>query len=386
MSNLARLSVDTLDALAASVARPRFTRDQTGIGHVHLGVGSFMRAHIAVYNDEAMNIAGGNWGIAGVSLRSATVQDQLQPQDCLYSVAVCDRKAVNYRLIGSIRSIHVAPEAPEKIIQLIADPGVSVVTITVTEKGYGIAPDSGALDTKRAEIAHDLASLRSPASTLGFLVAGLMRRRDEGGGPVTILSCDNLRQNGTRLREALLEFVDLATVDIRPWLDENTRFPGTMVDRIVPATTPDDLKDAEIAIGLTDSALVRTEPFTQWVIENDFAAARPDWDEAGALFVDSVEPYELAKLRLLNGTHSALAYLGYLGGCQYVHDAMAIPSYSVYVRYMMTHEISSVTPQPRVCAMPTTSTRYWRVSRIRRSGTEHGRSRWMARKNCRNGS
>ena len=341
-----RLSAEMLGSTRAAVELPRYPRNETGIGHVHLGVGAFMRAHIAVYNDEAMNIAGGNWSIAGVSLRNATVRDQLRPQDCLYNVAVCDSAAVYYRLIGSIKSIDVAPDNTDRIVGLIADPAVSVVTLTVTEKGYGLTPDSGALDTQLGEIAHDLASLQRPQSTLGFLVAGLIRRRDQGAGPITIISCDNLPRNSTRLRQALLEFVDLACTDIQGWLDENVRFPETMVDRIVPATTHDDLKDAEAGIGLSDAALVRTEPFTQWVIENDFAGPRPAWDKAGALFVDSVEPYELAKLRLLNGAHSALAYLGYLGGHSFIHEAMADSKYAAYVRYMMTNEISPVTPQP----------------------------------------
>lgn len=342
-----RLSGETLGSIEAAVELPRYSREDAGIGHVHLGVGAFMRAHIAVYSDEAMNIAGGDWGIAGVSLRSGNVRDQLQPQDCLYDVAVCDSSAVNYRLIGSIKSIDVAPENADRIIKLIANPYVSVVTLTVTEKGYGIEPHTGALDTGNADIAHDLASLDRPRSTIGFLVAGLMRRRDLGAGPVTIISCDNLPQNGTRLRKALLGFVEHTCPDIRSWLDENVRFPETMVDRIVPATTPDDLREAEVAIGLEDTALVRTEPFTQWIIEDDFAGPRPAWDKAGALYVESVKPYELAKLRLLNGAHSALAYLGFLGGHSFIHQAMANPQYAAYARHLMTHEISPVTPQPR---------------------------------------
>lgn len=341
-----RLSAKTLDTVNAAVELPRYPLNDVGIGHVHLGVGAFMRAHIAVYNDEAMSIAGGNWGIAGVSLRSVKSRNQLQPQNCLYNIAISDSTSVNYRLVGSLKSIDVAPVGTDRIVNLIADPDVSVVTLTVTEKGYGITPDSGALDTQLPDIAHDLASLRRPRSTLGFLVAGLLRRRDLGAGPVTIISCDNLPQNGSRLRTALLEFVGLACADLRGWLDDKVRFPETMVDRIVPSATDEDVKNAQVAIGLSDAALVRTEPFTQWVIENKFAGPRPAWDKAGALFVESVEPYELAKLRLLNGAHSALAYLGYLGGYSFIHEVMDNPGYAAYVRHMMTQEISPVTPQP----------------------------------------
>lgn len=341
-----RLSAETLSAITDAVAKPRYDRKKTRIGHVHIGAGAFMRAHIAVYNDDAMSIAGGDWGIAGVSLRSSTVRDQLKPQDCLYNFAICDNSTTDYRLIGSIMSIDVASDDPDRILELIADPGVSVATITVTEKGYGIRSDSGTLDTSRAEIVHDLASLQHPRSTIGFLIAGLVRRRDKGAGSITIISCDNLQQNGRRLQRALLEFAKLSHIDILSWLDENVRFPNTMVDRIVPSTTDADLKNAETTLGVSDAALVRTERFSQWVIENDFAGARPAWDKAGALFVDSVEPYELAKLRLLNGAHSALAYLGYLSGHSFVHEVIADEHFETYIRHLMSQEISPVTPQP----------------------------------------
>lgn len=346
MNGLPRLSSGTLGSLSASVHRPGYSREDTGVGQVHLGVGAFMRAHVAYYNDEAMNVAGGDWGIAGVSLRRPNVRDQLSPQDCLYTLAICAQQAVDYRVIGSIKSIDVAPEDPQKIVALIADPAVSVVTLTVTEKGYGIAPDSGALDTSNPDIGHDLSQLELPRTTLGFLAAGLDRRRNSGGGPVAIVSCDNLPDNGVRLRGALSEFVALARPKLRGWLDENTSFPSTMVDRITPATTTADIADCRAAIGLVDEGLVRTEPFTQWVIEDNFPGSRPAWEAAGAQIVDDVEPYESAKLRLLNGPHSALGYLGYLGGYEYVHDAMQNSHYAAYIRYMMTNEISPVAPEP----------------------------------------
>jgi len=341
-----RLSLETLDSLGAAVGRPGYSRETTSVGQVHLGVGAFMRAHVAYYNDEAMSVGGGDWGIAGVSLRQPTVRDQLSPQDCLYSLAICDQQAVDYRIIGSIKSIDVAPEDPNKVVDLIADPAVSVVTLTVTEKGYAIAPDSGALDTGNADIAHDLEQLDSPRSTLGFVVAGLERRCNSGGEPITFVSCDNLPDNGARLRDAVSQFVDIAQPQLRGWLDDNTAFPSTMVDRITPATTAADIEACSAAVGLRDEGLVRTEPFTQWVIEDDFTGDRPAWETAGALIVSDVGPFELAKLRLLNGPHSALAYLGYLGGYEFVHEAMQNPQYAAFVRHVMEVEISAVAPQP----------------------------------------
>ncbi len=346
MADLPRLSPTTLDSLSACVARPRYSRETTGIGHVHLGVGAFMRAHVAYYNDEAMNVSGGSWGIAGVSLRQPTVRDQLHPQDGLYTLAICDQHDVRYRLIGSIKSMDVAPEDPGKIVGLIAGPRVSVVSLTVTEKGYGIEPDSGALDTNNPDIAHDLERLDSPRTTVGFLAAGLDRRRKAGGGPIAIVSCDNLPDNGVRLRRAVAEFVGTARPQLRGWLEDRTSFPSSMVDRITPATTAADIKQASASTGLRDEGLVRTEPFTQWVIEDHFLADRPAWETAGAQVVENVKPYESAKLRILNGAHSALGYLGYLGGYQFVHEAMQNTEFVAYVRHMMTTEISPVAPEP----------------------------------------
>lgn len=346
MNELPRLSSATLDLASASVSRPQYLRHETGIGHVHLGVGAFMRAHVAVYSDVVMNAEGGHWGIAGVSLRQATVKKQLQAQDGLYNVATGDGECISYRTIGSILSIDVAPENPDRIVELISNPNVHIISLTVTEKGYSIEPASGALDTSVPEIANDLVSLKAPQSTLGFLAAGLKRRSKTGAGPVTVISCDNLPDNGSRLRKALYEFIDIAVPDLWPWVESNCRFPGTMVDRIVPATAARDIDDAASVIGLNDAGLVKAEPFTQWVIENDFAGPRPAWETAGALFVDSVEPYELAKIRLLNGPHSALGYLGYLGGHEYVHDVMRSQEYVSYVRHMMEQEISPSAPEP----------------------------------------
>jgi len=342
-----RLCAANLDRLRPAVTPIPYARDRVAVGQVHLGVGAFFRAHTAVYTDIAIGRSGGNWGVAGVSLRQPTVRDQLLPQDSLYTVAVRDDSSCEYRLVGALKSVDVAPEDPHHVVELIADPAVRIVTLTVTEKGYGIAPDSGRLDLHDAAIREDIDDLRAPRTTPGVLVAGLRRRCDLGSGPVTIVSCDNLPGNGARLRGAVSEFAALADPGLQGWLDDAVRFPSTMVDRIVPATTDADIRTAAQDTGLFDAAHVKTEPFTQWVIEDDFAAGRPDWEQAGALLVDDVAPYETAKLRLLNGPHSALAYLGYLGGHACVHEAMQSPAYAAYARQLMTLEIAPVTPAPR---------------------------------------
>jgi fructuronate reductase len=342
-----RLSIRTQGALHPEVLRPSYDFANTGIGHVHFGVGAFMRAFVAIYNDDALAAQGGDWGIAGISLRQKTVSDQLKPQDCLYTLATLDNDNAYYRIIGALRSIDVAPDNPQRIIDLLAAAAVQVVTITVTEKGYGLTPDSGELDRGNADIEHDLGDLREPRSLIGFLVGGLQTRRDAGGGPLTIVSCDNLPDNGSRLRNGVLAFADAVDGTLRDWIEAHVSFPATMVDRITPATTREDIDAAEQVIHVRDEAMVKTEPFSQWVIEDNFKAGRPSWEAGGALLVDDVRPYEAAKLQLLNGPHSALAYLGHLSGHEFVSDVMQRPEFAAYIRLLMRHEISPVTPEPK---------------------------------------
>jgi fructuronate reductase len=341
-----RLSAKTLGDLRPDVQRPAYDVAKTRVGHVHLGVGAFMRAFVADYNDAALAAKGGDWGIAGVSLRQKNVYKQLQPQDCLYTLNVRDSDHSSYRLIGSIRSIDVAPDEPQRIVGLLADAKVQVVTMTITEKGYCIAPDSGDLDRSNRAIAHDLKDPHSPESMHGLLVAAMQKRRKAGGGPVTMVSCDNLPDNGKRLRHAVLAFADDVDSTLRSWIENNVRFPATMVDRITPATTAEDLDEAATIIGVRDEALVKTEPFMQWVIEDDFAADRPHWEAGGALLVADVRPYEVAKLQLLNGSHSTLAYLGYLAGFELVSDVMQDADFAAFIRTLMSQEISPVTEEP----------------------------------------
>lgn len=344
--NRPRLSAASVDALAPEVARPCYDRSSAACGIVHLGVGAFMRAHVATYCDAILGIDGGDWAIAGVSLRHPDVSLKLGPQDCLYLVASRGAGACDYRLIAALRSMAVATENTAAVARRLASPGTRIVSMTVTEKGYCVDTHEGGLDADHPDIRHDLAQPATPWSLVGFLYAACRQRKAAGAGPVSFLSCDNLPGNGCLLRQALLDFANLAGEGLQDWIAANVAFPSTMVDRIVPATTDADVAEAAQATGVIDRGLVCTEPFTQWVIEDRFANGRPAWEKAGALLVADVEPYETAKLRLLNGAHSTIAYLGYLAGHEFVHEVMADDELARFVAYMMREEISPVTPAP----------------------------------------
>lgn len=346
MTAAARLNDRTLKEVGGPVSLPQFDRRETGIGQVHLGVGAFFKAHLAQYTQAAIERAGGDWGVVGASLRSPQARDELAPQDNLFTVMEKDGAGSKITVNGVLKSMLVAPENPEALIAAIADPNVKVVTATITEKGYCLDPATSALDFDHPDIKHDLENRESPRSAIGILAAAIAKRI-AARTPVTVISCDNLSNNGARLKNAVCDFLLAGDRGSAAAIEEFVHFPATMVDRITPATTDDDRDDVARHIGLRDEAAVVTEPFTQWVIENDFAGDRPKWEEAGALLVSDVAPFELAKLRLLNGAHSALAYLGYLAGCEFVSDAMANRDLSRFVRNMQHIEIAPTLTAPR---------------------------------------
>ena len=331
-----RLSGDTQEQLPADVARPGYDVAATRTGIVHLGIGAFHRAHQAVYTDAAMALAGGDWRIIGISLRSDTVRDQLAPQDGLYTVTQRSADAPLTRLIGAIAQLIVAPEEPEAVIAALADPQTRIVTLTVTEKGYYQTAEGG-LDIDHRAIAGELAG-GDPATIYGFLAHALQRRREAGIGGVTLLSCDNLSENGRRLQTLLMDFLERRDAGLARWTADSCTFPSAMVDRIVPATTDADLASLAERIGMEDRGAVFTERFTQWVIEDHFAAGRPAWEQAGAQMVDDVRPFETAKLRMLNGAHSALAYIGLLHGHDYVHQAVGDPATRPLIERLLLEE------------------------------------------------
>lgn len=307
-----RLSLDALARVPAA-ARPAIDPLELRVGIVHLGIGAFHRAHQAVFTEDAAD----GWGICGVSQRSRTVVDELAPQDGLYTVLTRSASQVDARVVGAVRELRFADASR------IADPAVRVVTLTVTEKGYRHDPATGRLRLDDEGIRADLAG-GQPRTVVGQLVRGFAARMGADAGPVAVVSCDNLAHNGGTLAGLVGEFVAaLRDEPLAQWIAAQVSFPSTVVDRIVPATTPEDRAEARRRIGLDDFGTVVTEPFKQWVIEDDFPGGRPAWDKAGALLTADVSPYEVIKLRMLNGSHSALAYLGVLAGCATIAEAMA---------------------------------------------------------------
>jgi fructuronate reductase len=330
-----RLSLSSLASLPASVRRPGFDPRVLKAGIVHLGCGAFHRAHQAVYTQIVLDRTPGAWGIVGVSLQGAGVRDKLAAQDGLYTVIERSGAGAACTVIGTLRAVLFSPEDPAAVMARIADPAIKIVSITVTEKGYCRDPASGRLDAAHPDIRHDLEQPERPRSMLGVLIGGLARRQKAGAGPVTVLCCDNLPHNGTTVAALVASFASLRDDKLAAWIAANVAFPSTMVDRIVPATAEADLATAAAALGLRDEAPVAAEPFKQWVIEDNFAAGRPAWEIAGAELVRDVAPFEDMKLRLLNASHSAIAYLGYLAGHEFVYQVMAQADFVRVVRALM---------------------------------------------------
>ena len=340
-----RLSFATLDTPPREIARPAFDARALRVGIVHLGIGAFHRAHMAAYTQDALALEKGDWGICGVSLRSSDIRDRLVPQDGLYTLVVRGREAETMGLIGTVREVLFAPENPTRVIARIADPVVRIVSLTVTEKGYCHDPATGALRETDPGIRHDLAHAAAPKTAIGMLVRGLEARCKADAGPVTVLCCDNLPHNGRTVRGVVLRFAQLIDADLAAWIEGNVTFPSTMVDRIVPATTAADREAVAKRLGLEDASPVVAEPFRQWVIEDNFAAGRPCWERVGAEFVADVSPYEDMKLRLLNGSHSAMAYLGSLAGYEFIWQVIADQAFRDFVGRLM-EEASTTLSMP----------------------------------------
>jgi len=328
--------------------RPRLTRagDTPRTGIVHLGPGAFFRAFSAIYTDEAMAAHGGDWGTLAVSLRSPTARDQLVPQGCAYTSVSLTPGGQEARVIGALSGVLVAPEDPTAVLAAMADPMVQIVSLTVTEKGYCHEPATGRLNMAHPDIVHDLADAAAPRSAPGFIVRALEMRRRAGSPPFTVLSCDNLPSNGHLVRGMVIELARAIDDSLAAWIEAEARFPATMVDRITPATTEADVERLAEATGYFDPACVVHEGFRQWVIEDDFVSGRPAWDKVGAQFVRDVDAHELMKLRCLNGTHSALAYLGYLGGFETIAEATADADYAALCQNLWADEILPTVPPP----------------------------------------
>lgn len=334
--------------LAARVAAPAYDRKSLKAGIVHIGIGAFHRAHQAIYTDLALEDSFGDWGITGVSLRSTEIARDLRDQDYLYSVVTRDRSGDSIRVVGAIVGAVAASEDREKLLALLADPATRIVTMTVSEKAYGVDPTTGGLDLNHPAVATDIKAPEHPVGVIGYLTEGLRRRRDAGIAPFTVLCCDNLPSNGRVVRRLVLEMAAMRDRALAAWIGEAVTFPSSMVDRIVPAPTAETRTRAATLLGAEDRLALDTEAFSQWVIEDDFVCGRPAWEAGRALLVRNVEPYEKMKLRLLNGAHSLIAYLGQLRGLEFVRDVMAVPDHASVVRRHMHAAALTLDPMPEI--------------------------------------
>jgi fructuronate reductase len=314
---------------------------ETGI--IHLGVGAFSRGQLMDFTDAAIRQGDKRWGIIGASLRSAETRDALAPQDYLYTLAESDERGERYRVIGALGGILVAPEDPQALIEAMALPTVKIVSLTVTEKGYCHDPATGDLNEQHPDIVHDLANPARPRSALGFLVEALRVRRARGLPPFTVLCCDNLPDNGRTVAKVVTRLATVRDPALGTHVAANVAFPATMVDRIVPATTDADRGRVARATGLEDRWPIVTEVYNNWVIEDRFPQGRPDWS---ATFVTDIAPFELMKIRLLNGAHSSMAYLGYLAGCETIADCMADPALAGFIGHLMHREVTPTLATP----------------------------------------
>jgi mannitol 2-dehydrogenase len=350
---VAALSAGALASLGAEVAVPAYDRAAVRAGIVHFGVGAFHRAHQAMYLDRLMNEGKAlDWGICGVGVLPGDrrMRDALAAQDHLYTLVIKHADGTfEPRVVGSIVDYLFAPDDREAVIGKLADEATRIVSLTVTEGGYNFNAVTGEFDATNPDVVHDLQPGAVPRTTFGLIVEGLVRRRERGLPPFTVLSCDNIQGNGDAARKSFSAFADLRDPGLGTWVRENVAFPNCMVDRITPVTTDDDRAEIARRFGVEDRWPVVCEPFTQWVLEDSFPLGRPPFEDVGVQLVGDVEPYELMKLRLLNASHQALCYFGYLAGHRLVHDVCQDPLFANFLLAYMDREATpTLEPVPGV--------------------------------------
>lgn len=343
-----RLSRAKVTSPAAGLARPRYDLAAITPGIVHLGFGGFGRAHMARYTHDLMELdpAAREWGITGAGLLPGDAPSvaALAGQDGLYTLLERDGAGEAATVIGAVAGVLDGAAEPAALLSAMDRPGVRIVSLTVTEHGYGLDRATKRLDPALPAVAADLREPRRARSPVGLLVEGLRRRRDEGRPAFTALSCDNIQGNGEVLRGAVLDFAGRVDPALADWIARRGAFPSTMVDRITPRFRPADVSHVLDRFGVADAWPIVCEPFRQWVIEDRFADGRPDWDRVGAQFVDDVEPYERMKLRLLNASHLAVAGLGRLMGLTTVDETMRVPHLRRYMQALMARETAPTLP------------------------------------------
>ena len=326
--------------LTAKATLPGYDRNRLLPRIVHLGFGAFHRAHQGVYTDILAAEHNSDWGYCEVNLIGGEQQiADLKQQDNLYTVAEMSADAWTARVVGVVKkALHAQVDGLESVLAAMCEPQVAIVSLTITEKGYCHSPATGQLMLDHPMIAADLQNPHQPKSAPGVVVEALARRKAAGLAAFTVMSCDNMPENGHVMRNVVTAYARAVDAELAAWIEQHVTFPSTMVDRIVPAVTADTLDKIENLTGVRDPAGVACEPFRQWVIEDNFVAGRPQWEKAGAELVSDVIPFEEMKLRMLNGSHSFLAYLGYLAGYQHINDCMGDESYRVAARALMLNE------------------------------------------------
>lgn len=342
-----------LVGLGDAIQLPKYDRSGLTAGIVHIGVGSFHRAHQAMIIDDLLNQGlARDWAICGVGVMpsDAAMRDALTVQDGLYTLVMKHPDGrLEARVVGSIIEYLYAPDDVEAVIERMAEPAIRVVSLTVTEGGYNIHPVTGEFDLSNPEVHADLARGAVPTTIFGITVEALRRRRDRGITPFTIMSCDNLQENGLVAHRTFVAFATSKDAELGRWIDSEVRFPNSMVDRITPVTTNDDRAQIAEFFGISDRWPVVCEPFFQWVLEDSFSDGRPPYESSLTQLVSDVSPYELMKLRLLNASHQGLCYFGHLMGYRLVHDAAADPLISDFLRVYMDREATpTLQPVPGV--------------------------------------
>lgn len=343
------LSQQTLGEIDERVARPTYDRSALTPGIVHLGVGGFHRAHQAMYLDALMNAGEAlDFGIVGVGVlpHDQRIVDILNQQDGLYTlVQKHPDGSLEPRVIGSLLRMLHAPSDPEAVVSVLTDPAIRIVSMTITEGSYLIDQVTGEFEADHPSIQPDLEEGAVPTTAFGFIVEALRRRRANGSNPFTVMTCDNLPGNGDTAHQSIVAFARLKDAELADWIEEHVSFPNCMVDRITPVTTTADIEALNKGFGVDDGWPVVCEPFTQWVLEDNFTDGRPPLEDAGVQVVDDVVPYELMKLRLLNASHQALCYLGYLSGYRYAHDVAGDPLFAQFLLDYMQFEGTPTLPE-----------------------------------------
>lgn len=340
------LSLAALAELDPAIARPAYDRARLSAGIVHIGLGNFHRAHMAVYLDDLFNQGRSHdWAVVGAGIKSfdAERRELLKKQDWLTTVVDLAPGALSARVTGPM--IDFCTVDAKALIERITDPAIRIVSMTITEGGYFVDAATGGFDVNHPDIAADALAPHSPQTVFGILLEGLARRRELGIEPFTILSCDNLPENGHVARQAVLGLAQMISDDLAQWVADNVAFPNSMVDRITPATSQREITMVEETFGIRDAAPTVCEPFRQWILEDNFPTGRPALEHVGVEFVDDVTPFELMKLRILNGGHAAIAYVGALLGYTYVHEAMADPLVARWLDGLMRREVIPLVPK-----------------------------------------